>query len=124
MKFIHIIAAFTFAAAGSAFAAGDHDHKPLHGGIVSEARGMDVELVAKPEKLQLHLRDHGKPIDVTKAKAKVTLMNGQDKQEVELFPSGNHLEASGTFKVSAGTKVIVVITAQGKQPATARFVLK
>lgn len=124
MKFIHIIAAFTFAAAGSAFAAGDHDHKPLHGGIVSEAKGMDVELVAKPEQLQLHLRDHGKPIDVTKAKAKVTLLNGQDKQEVELSPSGNQLEASGTFKVSAGTKAIAVISVAGKPPVTARFSVK
>lgn len=124
MKLIRIIAAFTFAAAGSAFAAGDHDHKPLHGGIVTEAKSMDVELVAKPEKLQLHLRDHGKPIDVANAKAKVTLLNGQDKQEVELSPSGNRLEASGTFKVSTGTKAIAVINVAGKPPVTARFSVK
>ncbi len=124
MKFIHIIAAFTFAAAGSAFAAGEHDHKPLHGGIVTEAKGMDVEFVVKPEKLQLYLRDHGKPVDVTNAKAKVTLLHGKDKQEVELSPSGNRLEVVCAFKVSAGTKAIAVISIAGKAPVTARFSIK
>ncbi len=124
MKFIHIIAAFTLAAAGPAFAAGNHDHKPLHGGIVSEAKGMDVELVATPEKLQLHLRNHGKPIDVTKSKAKVTLLNGQDKQEVELAPAGNRLEVVCAFKVHTGTIAIAVINVAGKPPVTARFSIK
>ena len=124
MKFIHIIAAFILAAAGSAFAAGDHDHKPLHGGIVTEAKGVDVEFVVKPEKLQLYLRDHGKPVDVTNAKAKITLLHGRDKQEVELSPSGNRLEAICGFKVSAGTIAIAVINVTGKPPVTARFSVK
>jgi hypothetical protein len=110
--------------AGSAFAAGDkHDHKPLHGGVVVEVKDMDYELVAKPTVIQLHLRDHGKAADLTKATAKLTLLTGTEKQEVELKPVGDRLEATGNFKVGPGTKAVAVVTVAGK-PATARFTLK
>jgi hypothetical protein len=64
-------------AGSAAFAAGDkhdhaHEHKPLHGGVVVEVKDMDYELVAKPTVIQLYLRDHGKPADVSKASAKLT----------------------------------------------------
>jgi hypothetical protein len=113
---------------GSAFAAGDkhdhaHEHKPLHGGVVVEVKDMDYELVAKPTVIQLYLRDHGKPADVSKASAKVTLLTGTEKQEVELKPAGDKLEATGSFKVGPGTKAVAVVTVGGK-PATARFTVK
>ncbi len=114
--------------AGSAFAAEDkhdhaHEHKPLHGGVVVEVKDIDYELVAKPTAIQLHLRDHGKPADVSKATAKITLLTGTEKQEVELKPAGDKLEATGSFKVGPGTKAVAVVTVAGK-PATARFTLK
>jgi hypothetical protein len=110
--------------AGSAFAAGDkHDHKPLHGGVVVEVKDMDYELVAKPTVIQLHLRDHGKAADLSKATAKLTLLTGTEKQEVELKPAGDKLEATGSFKVGPGTKAVAIVTVAGK-PSTARFTLK
>lgn len=127
MKFPQLIAAMAIATTGAAFAADNHahghEHKPLHGGLVVEVKDMDYELVAKPDLLQLHLRDHGKAVDVSKAAAKLTLLSGTDKQEVELKPAGDKLEAKGSFKVVAGTKVVVVVLATGKS-STARFVLK
>jgi hypothetical protein len=87
---------------------------------VVEVKDMDYELVAKPTVIQLHLRDHGKPADVSKASAKVTLLTGTEKQEVELKPAGDKLEATGSFKVGPGTKAVAVVTIGGK-PATARF---
>ena len=45
------------------------------------------------------------------------------KQEVELKPVGDKLEAKGSFKVPAGTKVVAVVSLAGKS-STARFVLK
>lgn len=128
MKTQSILASITLALAGSAFAAGDkhnhaHEHKPLHGGVVVEVKDMDYELVAKATVLQLHLRDHGKPADLSKASAKVTLLSGGEKQEAELKPVGDRLEASGTFKVGPGTKAVAVVMISGK-PATARFTLK
>ena len=128
MKAIHLVTALFLASTGAAFAADGHDHgheyKPLHGDIVTEVKDMDYELVAKHDVLQLHLRDHGKAVDVSKASAKVTLLAGSEKQEVELKPAGEKLEAKGVFKVTAGTKAVALVSLPGKSPATARFVLK
>jgi hypothetical protein len=128
MKTPAFLASIALALASSAFAAGDkhdhaHEHKPLHGGVVVEVKDIDYELVAKPTMIQLHLRDHGKAADVSKATAKLTLLTGAEKQEVELKPVGERLEATGSFKVGPGTKAVAVVTVAGK-PATARFTLK
>jgi len=121
MKLHSLIVATAFAFASPAFA-GD-DHAPKHGGIVVETKNMDIELVAKPDMIQLYLRDHGKPIDHSKATGKVTLLTGSEKQEAELKPAGNKLEAKGSFKVGPGTKVVAQVTAAGKS-STGRFALK
>ena len=125
MKLVQLIAALVLAATGTAFAAEDHGHetKPLHGGVVVVVKDVEFELVAKPDSLQLHLRDHGKSVDVSKASAKLTLLAGTEKQEVELKPAGEKLEAKGSFKVAAKTKVVAIVSLAGKS-STARFVLK
>ena len=124
-----LIAIVTLALAGTAHAAGEkhghaHAHKPLHGGVVVEVKDMAYELVAKPATIQLYLRDHGKAVDIAKASAKVTLLTGTEKQEVELKPAGDKLEATGSFKVGPGTKAVAVVTVSGKAAATARFSFK
>ncbi len=101
----------------------DTEHKPMHGGVLVTVKDIDYELVANPTALRLFVRDHGKPVDISKATAKLTLLSGKEKQEVELKASGDKLEALGSFKVSPGTKVVAVISSGGKQ-ATARFVMK
>jgi hypothetical protein len=128
MKTQALLASIVLALAGTAHAAGDHhhagdDHKPKHGGVVTPTKLMDYELVAKPTVIHLHLRDHGKPADVSKATAKLTLLSGTEKQEVELKPVGDKLEATGSFKVGPGTKAVAVVTVAGK-PATVRFSMK
>ena len=128
MKTHATIAAISLTFASAAFAAGGkhdhaHEHQPMHGGVVVEVKDMDYELVAKATVIQLYLRDHGKPADVSKASAKVTLLTGTEKQEVELKPAGDKLEASGSFKVGPGTKAVAVVIVGGK-PATARFTVK
>ena len=127
MKLISTTFALMLMASGVVFAADKHDHghedKPLHGGLVTEIKDVDYELVAKPDVLQLYVRDHGKPVDVSRATAKITLLSGSDKQEVELKPSADGLEAKGSFKVIPGTKVVAQVNLASKA-ATARFVLK
>lgn len=125
MKFTQLIAALALATTGAAFAASDHTHspKPLHGGVVVELKDIEYELVAKPDALQLYLRDHGNAVDVSQASAKLTLLTGADKQEVVLKPVGDKLEARGSFKLAANTKVVVLVTRAGKS-SVARFVLK
>ena len=125
MKPMQHLAALVLAVTGAAFAAEDHAHetKPLHGGVVVVVKDIEYELVTKPDTLQLHLRDHGKPVDVSKASAKLTLLAGSDKQEVELKPAGDKFEAKGSFKVAANTKVVASVSLAGKS-SSARFVLK
>ncbi len=126
MKAIAILlAAAAFATAGTALAAGEDHHKPQHGGIFVEGKQADFELVAKPELIQLYLSDHGKKMDHSRASAKLTLLAGKEKQEVTLAPAGNDkLEAKGSFKVTAGTKVVAVVSNGGKSIGTARFEIK
>jgi hypothetical protein len=127
MKPIHLIAAITLGLSGLAFAAGGHDHghehKPLHGGIITEVKDMDYELVAKPEQIQLFVRDHGKPADISKGSAKLTVLSGNQKQEINLLPDGERFLAKGTFAITPGAKAVAQVSLDG--PAvTARFVLK
>lgn len=128
MKLSNLLTVVTLIAGAPAFAADKHDHAhehtALHGGVVVEVKDIDLELVATPELIQLHLRDHGKPVDVSKGSAKLTVLSGTEKQEVELKPAGDKLEARGNFKVGAGTKLVAVVTLPGKPSTTARFVLK
>ena len=128
MQMQAMLASIALSMAGSAYAAGDHhhagdDHKPMHGGVVAATKLMDYELVAKPTTIHLYLRDHGKAADVSRTTAKVTLLTGTEKQEVELEPAGDKLEATGSFKVGPGTKAVAVVTVAGK-PATVRFAMK
>lgn len=106
------------------FAAAGGDHKPRHGGVVVETKAGDMEIVAKPDTVHIYFTDHGKPVKLEGAKAKVTLLNGSEKSEVELTPAGDKLEAKGAFKVAKGTKGIAVLTLAGKAPVTARFDIK
>ena len=113
----------TFAMA-SAIAGSGHDLKPKFGGVVVETKVGDIEIVAKPDSIQIHINDHGKAVKLEGAKAKVTLLNGTEKSEVELMPAGDKLEAKGTFKVTKGTKGIALVTLAGKPATTARFEIK
>jgi hypothetical protein len=124
MKFRIFLITSSLLLSGLAWAGpNDADHKPMHGGVLTTVKDIDYELVANPTTLRLYVRDHGKAVDVSKASAKLTLLTGAEKQEVDLKPSDDKLEAAGAFKVGPGTKIIAVISVRGRQ-STARFVLK
>ena len=108
----------------SATAGSGHDLKPRFGGVVAETKVGDIEIVAKPDSIQIHISDHGKAVKLEGAKAKVTLLNGTEKSEVDLIPAGDKLEAKGAFKVAKGTKGIAMVTLAGKPATTARFEIK
>ncbi len=125
MKFRTLTLAALLSITSLAFAApGKHDHVAKHGGIVVETKQGDLEIVAKPELIQIYIDDHGKPVKLEGAKAKVTLLNGTEKTDVELSTAGDKLEAKGQFKAVKGTKGVAVVTLAGKPAVTARFSLK
>jgi hypothetical protein len=126
MRFIFsAVFAASLAMSGAAYAAGAHDHSPKHGGIVVEANDMDFELVAKPDLITIHVRDHGKPASTKGATGKLTLLMGTEKTEVALAPAGeDRLEAKGSFKVGPGARMVATVNLQGKKPANVRFAIK
>ena len=102
-------------------AAGDG---PKHGGIHIENKAMDIEVVVKADLIQVYASDHGKPLKLDGATAKVTLLNGAEKSEIDLPLVGDKFEAKGAFKVSKGTKGVVLVTLAGKPGTTARFTVR
>ena len=122
--FKHLALAASLLLASPLWAGGAHEHKPLHGGIVVEASHMDWELVAKPERIVIHVRDHGKKASTVGATAKLTLLVGKEKSEAVLKPAGDdRLEAEGPFKLVSGAKLVATVKLTGKAPANVRFVL-
>ena len=117
-------ATFLFAAVFAVPVMAADDHKPKHGGIVVETKAGDMELVAKPDLIVIHISDHGKPMKLTSATGKVTVFNGNDKTEAPLALAGDKLEAKGSFKVGAGAKVLADVSLNGKPAVAARFTLK
>ena len=119
-----LLACVLIAASSSAFAGGA-DHLAKHGGVLVQTKLADLEFVVKPDLIQIYITDHGKPMKIDGAKAKVTLLNGTEKTEVELVQVGDKLEAKGRFKAEPKvTKGVAVVTLVGKPPASARFELK
>jgi hypothetical protein len=112
------------AAAIATPALGADDHKPKHGGVVVETKAGDMELVAKPDKIVLHISDHGKPMKITSGTGKLTVFNGNEKTEAPLTLVGDTLEAKGNFKVVPGTKVLADVSLNGKPAVATRFTVK
>ena len=111
-------------AASATLAGSGHDLKPKFGGVVVETKVGDMEIVAKPDSIQIYITDHGKAMKLDGAKAKVTLLNGTEKSEADLTVAGDKLEAKGAFKVAKGTKGIALVTLAGKPATSARFEVK
>lgn len=106
--------------------AGTHAHeaKPVRGGVVSVVKDINYELVAKPDSLALYVSDHGKPVDLKGASARLTLLSGSERADVALAPAGDRLEATGSFKTGAGTKVAGQVTLADGSTAGVRFTLR
>ncbi|RJG05443.1 hypothetical protein D3870_04870 [Noviherbaspirillum cavernae] len=102
-----------------------HDAKSVYGGVVSVVKDVNYELVTKPDTITLYVTDHGKPVDTKGASANLTILSSAEKSDVKLEPAGeNKLQAKGSFKVQAGTKVAGNVKI-GNQPAqSVKFSIK
>jgi hypothetical protein len=110
----------------SATAHESHD-KPSFGGIVTDAKELQLELVLKTNTVALHISDHGKPIDLKGATARITLLSGAEKTEINLLATVGKFEGkatNGNLPTQKGVKAVAVVTLAGKAPLTARFEVK
>ena len=120
MKIKILITSLFLSFFGFAYAGPGHELKPAHGGVIVEAKDIDVELVAKSDILAIYLSDHGKPLSSEGGNAKLTILNGSDKKDYDLMSTGDRFELKGTFSVPKGSKAIAVIRLKSKV-ITARF---
>jgi len=99
--------------------------KPQHGGVVAQAGPVELELVVAATGATVHVTDHGKPVDVSGASGRLTLLAGTRKVDAELVPDRPgrlvaRAPADG-FPAGAGTKAVAVVTLKGMPPVTGRF---
>ena len=120
MKIKVLITSLLLSFFGFVYAGAGHELKPVHGGVMVEAKDVDVELVAKPDILTIYLSDHGKPISSEGGNAKLTILNGSDKKDYDLLSMGDRFELKGFFSVPKASKAIAVIKLKSKV-ITARF---
>jgi hypothetical protein len=102
-----------------------HDDKAKYGGVVSVVKDVNYELVIKGDTMALYVSDHGKPVDLKGATAKVTLLSTAGKSEVDLAQADGRLEGKGRFiDLPHGTKAMANVTLPGQPAQAVRFTLK
>ena len=98
-----------------------HDLVPKHGGIVTESNHMEYELVIKPDSTELYIRDHGKAVDLSQAKAKLTVLNSGKKTETELIGGSTMLKGEAVITDGKGFTALATVEFSGKKKSTVRF---
>jgi hypothetical protein len=109
-------------AAGVAWAHGDE--RARHGGLVQMAGEVKFELVARGDKAEVYLDDHGQAMPTAKLSGKLTVMSGGNKSEAKLEPEGNDKLVAKGVKLAKGDKVIALVMMEDKSTASARFVIR
>jgi hypothetical protein len=101
------------------------DPHASRGGVAEETASHHLELVAKDRTLTLYVDDHkGKPIDVSKLRARASLFSGKDKGNVDLAPAGGGvLKGDAPFAIASDAKIVLTLTLEGGKPAQVRFQL-
>jgi hypothetical protein len=105
-------------------AAHPHEAKSQHGGVVAVVKDTNYELVARAGEVLLYVSDHGKPVDLAGATAKLTLLSGSKKAEMMLMPGKEALQAKSDFAVAAGTKAVAQVSMKGQPAQAVRFSIK
>ena len=96
---------------------------PKHGGVVQTASDLSFELVGTPTGAVIYVEDHGKPMETTGLKGKLTVLNGGQKSEADLVPAGDKLEAKG-IQLASGAKAVASLTTSAAKAITVRFTVK
>lgn len=99
----------------------DHgkDHKAMHGGLFHQA-AHDYELVIKDGEARLYVTDHGNVVNLVGASAKLTVLEGSQKTEVQLKPAGGYFSGQFAKTPAKGARAVVQLKIGGES-STARF---
>lgn len=96
-----------------------------HGGLVLSENGVQVELDAQPDQLDLYVEKDGKPLDLGGATGHITLLNGVDITDAYLDPSADkqRLTIRGSYKLVHGTRVVARVNLPGQPQFTLRYLI-
>lgn len=98
--------------------------KPKHGGVVQAAGDLSFELTADDNGATIHVEDHGQPMATAGMTGKLTVLNGGEKSEAGLSPSGeNRLRADGV-RIASGTRAVASLKSADGGTITVRFNVK
>lgn len=121
------VAAVTIAMIGFVLPAAVSAHgelKPLHGGVVSKVNEIHFEQVAKGDAVMIYVYDHGKAVATKGASGKLVVLNGAEKTELALTPSGENILQGQGAKFASGTRSVATIQLAGGKPTSVRFAIK
>src|SRR5688572_6726530 len=90
--------------------------EPKRGGVVSTASDLAFELVPGADGATLYIEDHGKPVPTASLAGKLVVLQGADKSEADLVPTGENAMLAKGLKFDRGAKAIATIEARGKKP--------
>ncbi|WP_341238103.1 hypothetical protein [uncultured Limnobacter sp.] len=100
----------------------DHSMNPRHGGVVVEASHVQFELVNRPDGVQLFARDHGKPVDMSKAAGKLTvLLNNKEKLDIALTGQAESLSGKSPVTIDQPYVALAFVKMPSGKNITARF---
>lgn len=95
---------------------------PKHGGLVQTAGDVRVELVAKPERLDIYLRDPGNQSVVDEVvSGEILIWSDDGSKDIPLSREGTHLTAAASPPATAPFRVIVELQIREKAPLKLLF---
>lgn len=92
-----------------------------HGGIVQTANDLQFEMVRKADVVTVYVYDHGRSRPTTGASGKLTVLNGSQRTEAPLVPTGQNALEARNLTIAPGAKIVASINFADKQAATVRF---
>jgi hypothetical protein len=109
-------------AMGNALAHGSG--KPRNGGVVQVANDVNFELVVEADGATIYLVDHEKPMPSQGVVGKLSVLQQNQKTDLEIKSAGeNKLRATGV-KISSGAKIVAVLENVAGKTVTVRFTAK
>lgn len=91
--------------------------KPPHGGLLASTGAYHVELVLKPDRVQVFVADHlDKPINIQGVTGTANLrVKGKKPQRVPLQWVGDRLEGAATITADAPVTVMIMLNIGGTE---------
>ncbi len=101
-----------------------HEAPARHGGVVRTVNDVQYELVQRGQDAVIHVDNHGKPVPTAGMTGKLVVLQGTEKAEASLLPSGENLLVAKGVKLGGGAKAVAAIDTPEAKAITVRFVVK